>query len=45
MRDLIVSLTFSDYGPLVAKEIEELERNSAPIQRALLFVTAREQCE
>lgn len=25
MRDLIASLTFDDYGPLVAKEIGELE--------------------
>jgi hypothetical protein len=45
MRDLIVSLTFSDYGPLIAKEIQELEDNCAPVQKAFLFVTAREQCK
>lgn len=43
MRDLIVSLTFDDYGPLIAKEINELEDNKAPIQRAILLVTAREE--
>jgi hypothetical protein len=44
MRDLIFSLTFEDYGPLIAKEIEELEERQAPIQKAILFVVAREEC-
>jgi hypothetical protein len=44
MRDLIVSLTFEQYGPLVAKEIGELEVKQAPIQKAMLYLTAREQC-
>ena len=43
MRDLIVSLTFEDYGPLIAKEINELELNKTPIQKAILFITAREE--
>lgn len=44
MRDLIYSLNFDDYGPLVAKEINELEENNSPIQKASLLVTAREAC-
>lgn len=44
MRDLIVSLTFDDYGPLIAKEINELELNKTPVQKAVLFITAREEC-
>jgi hypothetical protein len=43
MRDLIVSLTFDDYGPLIAKEISELENNKAPVQKAILYATAREE--
>lgn len=43
MRDLIVSLSFDDYGPLIAKEINELEYNKSPIQRTILLVTAREE--
>lgn len=43
MRDLIGNLTFDDYGPLIAKEINELEINKAPIQKAILFITAREE--
>jgi hypothetical protein len=43
MRDLIVSLTFEDYGPLISKEIEELEERQAPIQKAMLYVVAREE--
>lgn len=56
MRNLIASLTFDDYGPLIAKEISELEESMtgqksndeenppifAPIQKAVLLVTARE---
>ena len=43
MRDLIANSTFDDYGPLVAKEISELESNKTPIQKALLYIIAREE--
>ena len=42
--DCIVGLKPEDYTPIIAKEIEELKNEKAPIQNAIRAIIARESC-
>jgi len=42
--DSIYGLTPNQYMPIIAKEIEDLQQEQAPIQNAIRAIIARESC-